>query len=174
MGGHGTPPLHRDFTQGEECMVLAVAHPWASASSYLVVAVSRQILAATFIVHATSRSSHSDSSFSLLPLHPLTPCRSPLPRSATPPPPADPLLSRPLSPLGVRNSPLLAAYFGPSSLSSSPRDHSSDAMANSFLECYSGARPGEYRPRLLFTQHKPSPGARACAAKSFFKRDPPL
>ena len=66
--------------------MLAVAHPWASASSYL-----------------SSQSPSSPpklSSFSLLSLPPLS-RRSPLPRPATPPPPADPLLSRLLPPFGA-------------------------------------------------------------------------
>jgi len=74
-------------------VVLAVAHPWASASSYVsfrspspILAATRSKLHATFAVVPLS-------SFSLLSLHPLS-RRSPLPRSAAPPLSADPLLSR--------------------------------------------------------------------------------
>ena len=64
------------------------------------------------------------SSFSLLSFPPLS-RRSRLPRPATLPPPAAPLLSRLLPPFGATlPSALLAAYFGPSSLSSSPRARS--------------------------------------------------
>ena len=63
----------------------------------------------------------SCSPLSLLPLS----RRSPLPRSAPPPPPAVPLFSRLLSPFGAASSALLAAYPGSSSLSSSPRARTS-------------------------------------------------
>ena len=84
-------------------MVLAVAHPWASASYLPLFAVSRQFSAATFKLSCRlavfplssfsnlPAASSSDSSTSF----------SSASRSATPPLPADPLLSRLLSPLGV-------------------------------------------------------------------------
>ena len=85
----GTPPPHRDFK--ERSAVLAVAHPWASASSF---AVSRQF--------SQRPSCHLAffplSSFSLLLSLPLT-HRSPRPRSETPLPSA--LLSLLLSPFCV-------------------------------------------------------------------------
>ena len=110
MGGR-----HAATTQGfkERSVVLAVAHPWASASSYLS---SQSLADSRCNLHATSRSSHSRRSPS---------CRFILCRVA--------LLylvllrrrcpgrSLPLAASSRRNSALLAAYFGPSSLSSSPR-----------------------------------------------------
>ena len=78
--------------------MLAVAHPnpWASASFYSPFAVPRRF--------SLQPSCHLAivplSSFSLLSLPPLS-RRSPLPRPATPPPPADPLLSRLLPPFGA-------------------------------------------------------------------------
>ncbi len=56
---NGTPPPHRDFK--ERSVVLAVAHPWASTTSYL----SPQFLTnSRSDLHATSRSSHSRRSLS--------------------------------------------------------------------------------------------------------------
>jgi len=101
--------------QGEKCVVLAVAHPRASTTSYL----SSQFLTnSRSDLHATSRSSHSHprplfccfilSLIALLGLVLRRRCRLPIPCSRC--------FSR-----SLRNSALLAAYFGPSSLSSSPR-----------------------------------------------------
>ena len=66
--GDGTPPPHRDFK--EKSVVLAVAHPnpWSSASFYLP---SQSLADSRCNLHATSRSSHPLSSFSLLSLPPL-------------------------------------------------------------------------------------------------------
>ena len=89
----GTPPPHRDFK--ERSVVLAVAHPRASTTSYL----SSQFLTnSRSDLHATSRFFSLSSSFSPLLFHPLT-HRSPRPRSETPLPSA--LLSLLLSPLCV-------------------------------------------------------------------------
>ena len=79
--------------------MLAVAHPWASASSYLS---SQSLADSRCNLHATSRSSEL-SSFSPLSLHPLS-RRSPLRRSATTTTPADPLLPLLLSPLRSRRT----------------------------------------------------------------------
>ena len=54
LGGRHAATPHRDFK--ERSVVLAVAHPWASTSSYL----SSQFLTNSRSgLHATSRSSHS-------------------------------------------------------------------------------------------------------------------
>merc|ERR1712086_923161 len=95
----GTPPphrSHRDFK--ERRVVLAVAHPdpWASASSYL----SSQSLRRFSLQPSCHLAVVPLSSFSLLSRHPLS-RRSPLPRSATAPSPADPLLSQLLPPFGA-------------------------------------------------------------------------
>ena len=97
-------------TPGEGCDALAVAHPWASASSYLS---SQSLADSRCNLHATPRSSRSRRSL---------PCRFFLCRVA--------LLClvlrrraaacRSLVLAARRSSALLAAYFGPSSLSSSP------------------------------------------------------
>ena len=112
---------------------LAVAHPWASASSYL----SSQSLADSWStwsavdsrsssrcnLHATSRtrSSHSRRRLSLVTSSSVASLSS-LPRSATPPPPAGPLFSRLLAPFGAA-PPSSLHILAPrrSSLSSSPR-----------------------------------------------------
>ena len=68
----GTPPPHREFE--ERSVVLAVAHPLASASSYLSSqsrADSRSERPSCYPPRARSPSP-TLSSFSLLPLHPLT------------------------------------------------------------------------------------------------------
>ena len=75
----GTPPPHRDFK--ERSVVLAVAHPWASASSYLS---SQSLLSRRFLLRPSCHLSVVPlSSFSPLSLLPLS-RRSPLPRSAIP------------------------------------------------------------------------------------------
>merc|ERR1712153_182469 len=98
----GTPPPHRDFK--ERSVVLAVAHPWASASSYLFPYLSLFAVSRRFLLRPSCRLSVVPlSSFSPLSLMSLLPLsrRSPLPRSATPPPPAGPFFSRLLSPFGA-------------------------------------------------------------------------
>ena len=47
---------HRDFIHGKEGVLLAVAHPWASASSYLS---SQSLADSRSNLQSTSRSSHS-------------------------------------------------------------------------------------------------------------------
>ena len=91
MGGR-----HAATTQGfsgEGCDALAVAHPWASASSYLSLRSSLlPILAATFKLHSCHLAVVPSCRFFLCLSR-----RSPLPRLATAPPPAAPLFSRLLS-----------------------------------------------------------------------------
>merc|ERR1711935_508853 len=63
MGKGGMGGRHAATTQGflgEVCGALAVAHPWASASSYLS---SQSLADSRCNLHATSRSSHSRRSF---------------------------------------------------------------------------------------------------------------
>merc|ERR1711935_471332 len=105
MGKGGMGGRHAATTQGflgEVCGALAVAHPWASASSYLS---SQSLADSRCNLHATSRPSHSRRS---LPCHFLPPLslRSLLPRPAAPPP-AGPLFSRLLSPFGAAPPSLL-------------------------------------------------------------------
>ena len=111
----GTPPPHRDFLRRGECG--ASRRPPLGVCLFLsLFAVCRRFSLPPLCRPAV----FLPSSFSLLSLLPLS-RRSPLPRSAAPPPPVGPLLSRLLLPLGaVASSALLAAYCGPSSLSSSP------------------------------------------------------
>merc|ERR1711935_1024091 len=96
-------------------------HPWASASSYL----SSQSL-------ADSRSLQPSCHLAVVPLSSFFPLsllllsrRSPLPRSATPPPPAVPLFSLLLAPFGAAPPSSLHILAPPSSLSSSPRARTS-------------------------------------------------
>ena len=110
-------------------MVLAVAHPRASTTSYLspqfLTSGVYHFLSLSAVSHQFSQrpSCHLAffplSSFSFLLSLPLT-HRSPRPRSETPLLSADLLLSLLLSPF-LRNSALVSVYFGPSSLSSIPR-----------------------------------------------------
>jgi len=111
----GTPPPHRDFK--ERSVVLAVAHPnpWASASSYISL---RSGLADSRNLHATSRSSHSRRVLSPVASSSVA---SPSSASFRDGAAACRSLALAASPAFRRNSALLAAYFGPSSLSSSPR-----------------------------------------------------
>jgi len=110
----GTPLPHRDFK--ERSVVLAVAHPnpWSSASFYLP---SQSLADSRCDLHATSRSSHSRRSPSCRFLL----CRVALVCLVRDAAAACRSLAIPASPAFRRNSALLAAYFGPSSLSSSPR-----------------------------------------------------
>ena len=88
---------HRDFK--ERSVVLAVAHP--KTLGRLPLPISLRSPSPTFSLQPSCHLAVVPlSSFSLLSLPPLS-RRSPLPRSATPPPPADPVLSRLLPPLGA-------------------------------------------------------------------------
>merc|ERR1711935_186542 len=90
MGKGGMGGRHAATTQGflgEVCGALSVAHPWASASSYLS---SQSLADSRCNLHATSRSSHSRRSLSCR----LFLCRVLRRRRRL----ADPLFSRLLSP----------------------------------------------------------------------------
>ena len=95
-------------------MVLAVTYPWAPASSYLS---SQSVADSRCNPHATPRSSYSRRSLppvassSVAPLSPASLCIATA---------ACRSLALAASPASRRNTALLAAYFGPSSLSSSP------------------------------------------------------
>ena len=111
QGWEGMSPPQRDSK--ERGVVLAVAHPWASASSYL----SSQFLAnSRSDLHAASRSSHSRRSLSCV-----SSSDSSLSSASFVLCDAAACRSLALAASSRRNSALLAAYFGPSSLSSSPR-----------------------------------------------------
>ena len=68
----GTPPPHRDFLRRGECGAIAIAHPWASASSYLS---SQSLSDSRCNLYATPRSSYSHRS----PSRRFFLCRSALP-----------------------------------------------------------------------------------------------
>ena len=134
MGGRRTPPPHRDFLRRERCG--ASRRPPSGVYHFLS-------LSAVYHQFLQRPSCHLVffplSSFSLLLSLPLT-HRSPRPRSETPLSSADLLLSLDAASLAfLRNSALLSAYFGPSSLSiehSSRKDHISDSHCEHIPPCH--------------------------------------
>ena len=91
----GTPPPHRDFLRRGECG--AGRRPPLGVCLFLSLFAVRRRFSLQPSCHPAV---FLPSSFSLLSLLPLS-RRSPLPRSAAPPPPVGPLLSRLLLPLGA-------------------------------------------------------------------------